>query len=221
MQMRGEEEVAVTSGALKIEAMLSVPGGTRCAAVVCHPHPQFGGNMHNNVVTAAALALQEAGVATLRFNFRGVGGSEGRYANGIGELEDVRAAAGCLRARTGLDAIAIVGYSFGAAVGLQAGRDDPGVDRLVGIAPPITMFNMTLLHDCTKPILFVVGTADPFCPPGALQQSACDLGLRAEIISLPGADHFFFGHERAIGNCCVRFLCEPPTPPTDGDEVSA
>jgi uncharacterized protein len=209
--MRGEQAVAFASGALQLEAMLCVPAGTRRAAVVCHPHPQFGGSMDNNVVIAAALALQKANVATLRFNFRGVGGSEGRYANGIGELEDARAAADCLRARTGLGAIAIAGYSFGAAVGLQAGRDDPGVDRLVAIAPPITMFPVAFLQGCTKPLLFVVGTADPFCPDGALEQGARELGVHAEIVRLPGADHFFFGQEEAIGDCCVRFLSDPPS----------
>jgi uncharacterized protein len=208
--MTGEQAVAFTVGALRLQAMLAVPAGARRAAVVCHPHPQFGGSMDNNVVIAAASALGKAGVATLRFNFRGVGDSEGQHANGIGEVDDVRAAADCLRARAGLGTIAIVGYSFGATVGLQAGRDDPGVDRLVAIAPPVTMFDIAFLRHCTKPVLFVAGTADPFCPEGALEQSAQGLGLHAEIVRLPGADHFFFGYEATLGNCCVRFLREPP-----------
>jgi uncharacterized protein len=210
--MFGEQAVAFTVGALRLQGMLAVPPtGARRAAVVCHPHPHFGGSMDNNVVIAAALALQEVGVATLRFNFRGVENSEGQHANGVGEVEDARAAAECLRTRTGLGTIAMVGYSFGAGVGLQAGRDDPGVDRLVAIAPPVTMFDIAFLRHCTKPVLFVAGTADPFCPEGALEQNARGLGLRAEIVRLPGADHFFFGYEAALGDCCARFLREPPT----------
>jgi hypothetical protein len=209
--MTGEQAVAFTAGALRLQAMLAVPTGARRAAVVCHPHPQFGGNMDNNVVISAAAALEKAGVATLRFNFRGVGDSEGQYADGVGEVEDARAAADCLRAHTGLGTIAIVGYSFGAAMGLQAGRDDPGVDRLVAIAPPVTMFDIAFLRHCTKPVLFVAGTADPFCPEGELERNARELDLHAEIVRLPGADHFFFGYEEALGDCCVRFLRGPPT----------
>ena len=201
-----ERPAAFASAGLLLEGKLALPAGSRDAAVLCHPHPQFGGSMDNNVVIAVASGLRGAGLATLRFNFRGVGASQGRYGNMVGEVVDTLAAVAFLREQAGLEHIAVVGYSFGAAVGLRAGLDAAGVDRLVAIAPPIAMFDAAFLRGCSKPLLFVAGTDDPFCPEGVLEQTARELTLRAEIVRLRGADHFFFGREEELGDRCAGFL---------------
>jgi uncharacterized protein len=207
--MTGERPVVFVAGGLRLEGKLTLCSGLRHAAVLCHPHPQFGGSMDNNVVLAAAEGLHSVAVATLRFNFRGVGASEGRYGDAIGEVEDACAAVGFVRAQTGLERIAVIGYSFGAAVGLRAGCDAPDVDRLVAIAPPVSMFDISFLRGCAKPLLFIVGTGDPFCAEEDLERSARELTPRAEIVRLSGADHFFFGHEERLSECCARFFRQP------------
>ena len=204
--MRSEQAVSFDSSGLQLEGMLASPDGAKSAAVICHPHPQFGGSMDNNVVMGVAAALHAAGVATLRFNFRGVCGSEGNHGNMVGETDDARAAVDFLLEATGLRETALVGYSFGAAVGLQAGYNHAGVDRLVAIAPPVSMFDMSFISECEKPLLFLVGTADPFCGDNELESQINPLDTRAEIIRLPGADHFFFGYEEKLGEACVGFV---------------
>jgi alpha/beta superfamily hydrolase len=204
--MRSEDPVVFNSSGLRLEGMLAAPDGAERASVICHPHPQYGGDMDNNVVVAVAMALRDSGVATLRFNFRGVCGSEGTHGNMVGETDDAQAAVAFLREATGLPSAALVGYSFGAAVGLRAGYDHPGVDCLVGIAPPVSMFDIGFLSQREGPLLFIAGTADPFCPAGELERQMDDLHIRAELICISGADHFFFGYEHRLGEACTRFV---------------
>src|SRR5262245_33345980 len=127
MQRIDEEPVVFPSGALSLEGRLSIPAAATDAAVVCNPNQRYGGEMDNSIVAATAGALRRRGIATLRFNFRGVGRSEGRYGEGVGELEDARAAVGRLRAELPNVSIALGGYSFGAMVALLAGHDEAGV----------------------------------------------------------------------------------------------
>jgi len=162
--------------------------------------------MGNNVVVAVVTALSRVRAATLRFNFRGVGASEGHYDQMAGEVEDAGAAVDFLREQAGFERIALIGYSFGAAVGLQAGHDHPGVDSLVAIAPPLAMLEPGFLAGCAKPLLFITGTVDPFCPQDLVEREAGRLALEARIIRLEGADHFFFGYEERLGEHCARFL---------------
>src|SRR6185295_8845408 len=120
--MSTETTVTIAAGDVRLEGRLAVPAGATRGAVVCHPHPQYGGTMDNNVVVAVTDALRAAGLATLRFNFRGVGSSEGRHGGGAAEVGDAHAALAHLRA-AGIEDVALVGYSFGAAVAARAAAD--------------------------------------------------------------------------------------------------
>lgn len=208
-----EDQVPVTFAVagLNIEGILSVPPRARRAAVLCHPHPQFGGDMYNNVITAVAAALGKVGVATLRFNFRSVGRSRGQPGNMTGEVEDTQAAIDYLRRRCGAETLALIGYSFGAIVGLRAGKTHSAVTCLIMIAPPTAMLGPTLLADCRKSLLVVAGTRDPFCPPEAVEQHIHGHGLNASLVRVDGSDHFFLGYEGHVGKFCSQFLlsCAP------------
>lgn len=202
------EKLVLAGPAGPLEALCEVPDGYagRDCAVVCHPHPLYGGTMHNKVVHSTARALQERGFATLRFNFRGVGASTGRYDNGQGEARDARAAVDLLRKRLTDGAIALVGYSFGAIVALLAGHDHAAVSRLAAIAPPVSMFDVGFLRGCRKPTLFIVGDDDQYCSRGALERSVGDLAGSAAVRQVPGADHFFFGHETTVAEAVTHFV---------------
>ena len=143
----------------KFHGVLALSGGSGSpGVVVCHPHPQFGGSMDNNVVYGVERAAIEAGFSTLRFNFRGVGRSMGRFDNGIGEREDVRRAVDRLAEEDGIGGIIVVGYSFGAVAGLPAAIEHPKVVAMAGISPPTVMADFSYLADCEKPKLVIVFT---------------------------------------------------------------
>lgn len=159
-------------------------------ALILHPHPQFGGDMHNPVVLRAARTLEALGCSTLRFNFRGVGSSTGSWDEGRGELEDARAALDYLlndRARAG--EVLIAGYSFGSVIGLRLGCEDARVHSIVSIATPVRLFDPAFLADCVKPKLFVHGEADDMAPLAPVEGLAAGPGGRLRVI--PGAGHFF------------------------------
>ena len=200
-----EEAVRFDVDGLTLEGRLALPPAPQRAVVLCHPHPQYGGTMDNNVILALADRLVDAGAATLRFNFRGVGASEGRYGGGKGEANDAKAAVACLRQRLAAAEITLVGYSFGAIVALLAGHDDD-VARLVAVAPPVTMFDTTFLNGCTKPKLFVIGERDQYCPIAALQERMADFTGPKRLVRVEHADHFFFGHEQEVARAAVDFI---------------
>jgi len=135
----------------QLEAIIKEPAAPVAAAVVCHPHPLGGGTMNNNVVYRAAKALGEAGLAVLRFNFRGVGASTGRYDGGAGEEEDALAALDLLAQRYPGLPLWMAGFSFGARVGLTVGARDPRVEKLLGIGLALRMFDYGFLNACEKP----------------------------------------------------------------------
>jgi uncharacterized protein len=201
-----EETVRFTADGLRLEGEIAVPSGARYGAVICHPHPQYGGTMDNNVVLAAAEALQAANVATLRFNFRGAGGSEGEYASGEGEARDARAAVDFLQEQSGITDLTLAGYSFGAIVALFAGREADKASRIVGVAAPVSMFDMSFLNGCRKPKLFIVGDRDQFCPRNALERYIERLCEPKDLVCLRGADHFFSGREAEVADAVVAFV---------------
>lgn len=164
--------------------------------------------MHSKVVFRAARALERAGRATLRFNFRGVGASEGKYGGGEGEIEDFRAALGEAAFRGGLP-IAAGGFSFGAAVALKAVSEDPRVDVYIGIGLPVASEAGRHLPRPRVPALFVVGERDSFGPPSRLRAFVGDSG---EIVEVPEADHFFDGKLEAVEEAVGRFLAALPSP---------
>jgi uncharacterized protein len=193
-----ESRITFPCGDLKLEGLLTLPEGEAPgAAVVCHPHPMYGGSMYNNVVEAVLDALWRRQFATLRFNFRGVGDSEGEYDGGEGELDDVREAVAFLAGKAGVKSVVLAGYSFGASVSLGAGLTDPAVDRLVLVALPVAVMTGPS-NSTSKPVLLVSGDRDTYSPLEPLRTLAGKLGNSARLEILAGADHFFGGYEARL-----------------------
>jgi alpha/beta superfamily hydrolase len=195
------ETFSIAGPAGRIECLLKRPaepadGGP--AAVVCHPHPQFGGTMHNRVVHAAAEALAGLGMPTLRFNFRGVGRSGGEHDGGRGEQDDLAAALDSLAARCPGAPLLVAGYSFGAYVGLSVGCRDDRVEALIGIAAPMALYDFSFLRACAKPLTFIHGEADPFAPLGLVLTVAAALPGGAGVTPIKGAAHGFQDHLDAL-----------------------
>jgi alpha/beta superfamily hydrolase len=205
MQRTTEEAVRFACGTLTLEGRAVLPPGAPRAAIVCHPHPQYGGDMDNSVVTAATQALAERGFATLRFNFRGVGASGGSYGGGRDEIDDARAAVAWLRERTAQATICLGGYSFGSIVALLAGHDSAEVERLFAIALPVSMFDAAPIVASRKAKLFVAGDRDPFCSWEMLEALVQRLAGENQLVRLAGADHFLFGHEAKVTEAVARF----------------
>lgn len=172
----------------------------RFAAVVCHPHPQFQGTMHNKVVFTVAKALNAADIPALRFNFRGVGRSTGAYDNGRGEADDVRVALDWLAARYVGVPLLVAGFSFGAWVGLPAGCADERVARLLGVGVPTTLLDVASLAGCAKPKLVVQGTEDEYGPLASLEPWFANLVPPKDLRLIAGASHFFAGHLDALAD---------------------
>lgn len=183
----------------QLEAILKEPrsGAVRGVALVLHPHPLGGGTMHNKVVFRAASALNEAGLTTLRINFRGVGQSTGEHDEGRGEVEDVRAALAFLVEQFPGRPITLCGFSFGARVGLEVGISDERVMNLISIGTPLDKYNFSFLASCRKPILFVHGERDEFGSLSRLQDLVAQIKRHNESVELRvigDAGHFFEGH---------------------------
>jgi alpha/beta superfamily hydrolase len=180
------------SADVTLDARLALPPGARAGVVLCHPHPLYGGDMDSGVVTRAAEACARAKVATLRFNFRGVGASTGRHDDGRGEQEDVRAAVAALHHHLPADGrVALAGYSFGAAVACAVAGALP-VAGLLLVAPPLRLRSLPPPAAVVGPVLVVVGAEDQYCPADALD-GLRDTLPQATITVIEGADHFFFG----------------------------
>jgi alpha/beta superfamily hydrolase len=194
-----EEAIRIPVGDLTLDGRVSVPVDATAGVVVCHPHPQYGGSMENDLVIALCSGLQEAGFATLRFDFRGVGASSGGHDNGRGEVDDVRAAATTLRTRLDVPRVSLVGYSFGSVMALRAGADDPeGVTQMVAIGPPVRMIGLDFLAGCRVPLAFVTGDRDQFCPLATIETVRERFAPASTLALIPGADHFFAGHLGAL-----------------------
>jgi len=179
----------------RLEAILWTPGaGTpRLAAVVCHPHPLFGGTMHNKVVYQAAKSLDAAGLAVLRFNFRGTGLSEGQHDRGQGERGDVGAALGFLAAEFPNISLLVAGFSFGCWVGLRAGCEDARVTSLIGLGAPVNNADFSYLAQCAKPKLFVHGSNDVYGAVDKLNAVIATAAGENRVVIVDEADHFFVG----------------------------
>ena len=165
-------------------------------ALVLHPHPLYGGTMHNPVVFHTARALHDTGYETLRINFRGVGESSGSHDGGVGEVDDARDALDFLLAQQPAAKLVLVaGFSFGSAVALKLGCADARVHRIVAIAAPAGMYDFGFLAQCAKPKLFVHGDRDDVAPRSLLEDKLERLGVpQADVRILRGAGHFFEGH---------------------------
>jgi alpha/beta superfamily hydrolase len=185
------KSVAFSGPAGRLEGLWKEPEAPRKGgAVFAHPHPLHGGTLHNKVVYRATKALASAGWETLRFNFRGVGASEGLHDAGRGEAADFRAAMDEVERRVGLPILA-GGFSFGSAVALRAIRGDARVSAYLGVGLPVASVSIAETPLPSVPALFVVGEKDIFGPPDRLREFVRDSG---EIVVIPEADHFFAGH---------------------------
>ena len=178
-----------------LEALLKEPeGAPRGAAVVCHPHPLFGGTMHTKAVYRAAQALNEAGLVALRFNFRGVGSSTGSYDAGVGEQDDVRAAIDWLEEAYPKVPLVAGGFSFGSKVGLSVGAADGRVVGLVGLGLPVDReegYDFGFLASADKPVLIVQGENDEFGSGERVAGVVSGLGPHVTLVRVPAADHYF------------------------------
>jgi alpha/beta superfamily hydrolase len=179
----------------QLEAVLWTPAGRApaMASVVCHPHPLFGGTMHNKVVYNAAKSLAALGLAVLRFNFRGTGKSEGKHDRGDGERGDVRAALDFLAAQFPGLPLLVAGFSFGCWVGLRVGCEDERVKLLIGLGTPVNSTDFSFLQHCAKPKLFVHGSQDQFGDAGKLRSLVDSLPGENQLVVVDQADHFFAG----------------------------
>lgn len=197
----------------KLEALINEGGESpTAAALVTHPHPLFGGTLHNKVVFHAMKALNSFGFPVLRFNFRGTGLSEGEHAHGEGEVEDVRVALDWLAGEFRLP-IMLAGFSFGAAVGLRVGCPDDRVQAVVGLGLPVGAiegrhYDYEFLKSCGKPKLFVSGTRDQFAPRGKLEQLVQALPDPKKLVLVEAADHFFEGRLREMRDAIESWVKE-------------
>jgi uncharacterized protein len=182
--------IDVTQG-LTLEGALALPDAPRLGVAVAHPHSLYGGNMDSPVVVAVVQACAAAGLATLRFNFRGVGDSGGAWDEGRGEQDDVRAALAHLRGHVSRTALA--GYSFGAAMSAAVAGAGERLAGLALVAPPLAMrpWSPPALLAIEGPTLLVAGSRDDYCPVDALTGLGRALP-KAEVRVIEGADHFFF-----------------------------
>ncbi|MSQ11661.1 MAG: alpha/beta hydrolase [Dehalococcoidia bacterium] len=210
-----QQEITVTSQGLRLRGVLTLPEGVGPfpGVVLCHPHPLYGGNMDNKVVLVMESALVRRGFATLRFNFRGAGGSEGAHDYGRGEQQDALAALQCLADAEGVDAqlIGLAGYSFGAAVALLAASKPSLARGVAAVACPPALV-LQRVKDVAIPVLLVAGAQDELATPEDLLALAPQFSVPAQVVAVPGADHFFQGHEgdvsRAVGAFFERWLQE-------------
>jgi uncharacterized protein len=204
-----EEQITFSSGELTLEGMIARPASTaQRGAVVCHPHPLYGGSMFNNVVEAALEAMWRLDWATLRFNFRGVGNSEGDHSGGTGEAGDAAAAVRFLAGELALSSqkIALAGYSFGAMAAMNAVSLLPDLGALILIALPLRMAQAEALKQLNAPIVLAAGDHDNYCPPAQLQALHQALGSRAQLKIINGADHFFGGYEAQLADAVEAML---------------
>ena len=203
-----EIQVSFQSGDLTLEGLLANPGGNAPAAIVCHPHPMYGGSMYNNVVDAMLAALWQAGYSTLRFNFRGVGASEGEHDGGPGEVDDAVAAMTFLLAQPGVrkEGAVMAGYSFGAMVAVSAGYERAEIARIVAVALPLAMADARIPDGASKPVLLVSGDRDSYSPIAGLKALKSRIGDSARLEIISGADHFFGGREAELSRVIVAAL---------------
>ena len=193
-----------------LEAMLHLPEGEPPfpGVVICHPHPQYGGDMYNNVVGALVRAVTGIGAAALRFNFRGVGASEGSYDDGKGEADDVLAALGALRSQpeVNADRVALAGYSFGAAVMLRAASDRDDLAAVIAVANPTRRWETRVEIHTLAPTLFVVGDRDQYCDGQLLLEYRQQIGDDVAVEIVRGVDHFWVGSDDRLIAIVQAFL---------------
>jgi alpha/beta superfamily hydrolase len=205
-----QQRITFASGDLKLEGILYLPenDGPFPCVIVCHPHPLYGGSMDNNVVDAVCDALVQSSIAAFKFNFRGVGHSQGRYDDGRGEGEDAGNAVKYVSTLKEVDAtrVGLCGYSAGAAFSLPACWSDERIKAIAAISPPLEMFDFSFLADCDKPLLLVSGSYDDFTPAERFISFCGGLGESSDQEMVVGADHFWYGYEPKLAERAASFF---------------
>ena len=190
----------------RLEAILEEPPDVRAAVVFAHPHPQYGGTMHTKVVYQGAKAFARIGCAVLRFNFRGVGTSEGAWDDGRGEMDDFRAALDAMRSRYPDVPLWVAGMSFGAWIALTAGADDDRVTTLVGVAPPLSRYDFETTKTSAKPKFFIQGERDEICPLKEMYSFYSQCRDPKELVVIDAADHLFDGKVSEVADAMEDLL---------------
>lgn len=195
---------------ISLEGVWHFPEGTGPfpVVIVCHPHPLYGGDMSSDVVFAICQALAQQSIATLRFNFRGVGKSGGEFGGGIAEQEDVRAALAFVLSTPNIDQkrIGLAGYSFGASVALPVAIQDGRVKLLALVSPPLADSGWEQLKGYTKPKFFIVGDNDFVIPQQQFWQQVKDIPEPKQYEIISGADHFWAGFEEEVAQKVTQFF---------------
>jgi uncharacterized protein len=201
----------------RLEALLEPPlldddHPVRAAVVFAHPLPTDGGTMHTKVVFRATKALASVGCAVLRFNFRGVGASEGEWDEGPGELADYRAALDSMASLYPQTELWAAGFSFGSYVALTVGATDDRVRLLLGIAPPVDRYDLSAVRANTKPKFLIVAERDELCPLKRAYEFYGQLAEPKELVVIDGADHLFEGKVSEVGDAIIDLLSDYKTP---------
>jgi hypothetical protein len=191
----------------RLEALIDAPAGPpRALAVLAHAHPEYGGTMRGRVMHEAARGLAAAGCTVLRFNFRGVGLSAGRFSDGPAEVSDFAAAATALIERHPGLPLWAAGYSYGAWVALVAGAADERISALIGIAAPLDSYDFSLAAASPKPKFLVHGERDEVCPITAVHRHYGAMAEPRDLVVIDGADHLFDGRASEVGDALHELL---------------
>ncbi len=205
-----QTRVSFISGELVLEGILAIPEGAMPlpTVIVCHPHPLYGGSMDNNVISSLCEALAQASFISFKFNFRGVGESQGEFSQGIGEQEDVEAAISFISTVKEADSrrIGIAGYSAGAGFGLPVGFNDGRIRALAAVSPPFSMFDFHFLKSCPKPKLLISGSRDDLIPTDDFLKFCQKLAEPKECEIIEGADHFWWRYESRLADKIATFF---------------
>ena len=202
--------VSFPSGELLLEGIVAVPEGAGAfpAVIVCHPHPLYGGSMDNNVVHSLCETLTEASFVSFKFNFRGVGGSQGEFGQGIGEQADVEAAISFIRALKEVDSerIGVAGYSAGAGFGLPIGSSDGRIKALAAVSPPLNEFNFDFLKNSPKQKFLISGSRDNSTAAKEFLQFCQSLAEPKQCEIIEGADHSWWEYESRLAAQVTAFF---------------
>lgn len=201
-----EKSVNIGHPGLELEAALELSSAMR-GVVITHPHPLYGGDMDNPVVLAVRDGYLSNGFTTLRFNFRGVGRSQGKYSDGLGEQDDVKAAAAYL-SHLGIHKIHLAGYSFGSWVNAAADFSPMVIERMLMVAPPVAFMDFSHIPPITRPLHIIAGSMDEIAPPEQIRTLMKNWNPEAVLDVIQGADHFSLGTGTRLRKIVAGLACQ-------------
>jgi uncharacterized protein len=204
MENKMEERVAFYSDKFQLEGYFDFQSTER-GVIVTHPHPLYGGDMSNMVVELIVATFRSKGFSTLRFNFRGVGGSQGNYSDGVGESKDVCSAAQYLKAKK-IGKLSLAGYSFGAWVNASVKCDDVEIENMVMVSPPVAFMDFKPVKPIDNLRLVVAGSRDEIAPPGQIEKFLPLWNPSADFEIIDGADHFYWDHFKALDKVLASYI---------------